>query len=63
MRETKPHDPHTAHAIKLIRWKNDRDEFDIPVMMKVVPSVFCCKKHEKEVLGKAVFVKERGKDT
>ena len=65
MRETKPHDPHTAHAIKLIRWKNDRDEFDIPRnVMKVVPSVFCCKKHEKEVLEKrAVFVKERRERT
>ena len=64
-RETKPHDPKTAHAIKLIRWKNDRDEHDIPKnVMKVVPSVFCCKKHEKEVLEKrATFVKERRERT
>ena len=64
-REPKPHDPKTAHAIKLIRWKNDRDEYDIPKnVMRVTPSVFCCKKHEKEVLEKrATFMKERRERT
>ena len=64
-REPKPHDPKTKHAIQLIRWKNERDEFDIPKhVMKVIPSTFCCKKHEKEVLEKrALFVNERRERT
>jgi hypothetical protein len=59
--EPKPHDEKLKHAIELIRWKNERDEFDIPKnVLKVLPASYCCKKHEKEVLERrGVFIKER----
>ncbi len=59
--EPKPHDEKLKNAIKLIRWKNERDEFDIPKnVLRVVPNSYCCKKHEKEVLERrAVFIQER----
>lgn len=59
--EPKPHDEKLKNAIKLIRWKNERDEFDIPKnVLRVVPNTYCCKKHEKEVLERrGVFIQER----